>query len=235
MYDASGLSDGVVDRIHKELAPQITISNGNTAILANRIGSTDGLEQSQSIAAASLAITTLSAGKLPIDFLNPHIGQKKTTKHGTLTRWAAIAAVVLVVGVGAVIADFHTKRTDIAIYSKQLDDSSDNTAEAREMVDRIKYASSWTSQKPIFLDCVKQLTLAFPEYPQVWATSLNLSEQAEGSLVGKAVDDTSFYEVLNKMKQNEAFSDVMMMHLRGAGGSSREKEFAVTFKFRGSK
>lgn len=235
IYDASSLPDGVVDRLHKDLAPQISIRNGNAALLSKGIGSTDGIEDSQSIAAASLAITTLSIGKLPVDFLNPHIGKKKATGRGHLTRWAAVAAVVLLVGIGAVIADLHGTRADIATYSEQLDLISEDVAAARETVNRISYAGSWTSRKPEFLECIRQLTLAFPEYPRVWATSLALSEQAEGSLVGKASDEISFYEVLDKMKQNKAFSDVMMMHLRDAGGSSKEKEFAVTFKFRGLK
>jgi len=41
--------------------------------------------------------------------------------------------------------------------------------------------------------------------------------------------------VLNNIKGNAAFSDVKMMYLRDAGGSSREKAFAVTFKFQGAK
>jgi len=235
MYDASNLPDAVIDELHKRLTPDITISNGNAELSSNGLGSFDGAENSQSIAAASLAIATLSTGKLSVDFLSPHIGRKKTSGRGRLTRWAAVAAVVLVVGVGAVIADWHVKRTDIAIYSGRLDSISEDAAAARAMVDRISYAGSWTSRKPEFLECLRQLTLAFPEYPRVWATSLALSEQAEGSLVGKAVDEASFYDVLDKIKQNDAFSGVMMMHLRDAGGSSRAKEFAVTFKFRGLK
>jgi len=235
VYDASSLADGVIDRLHEQLAPQITIDNGNTRLLSNGLGSPDGIEESQSIAAASLAITTLSAGKLSVDFLNPRIGQKKAASHGNLAKWAAVAAVVLVVGVGAVIADWHSKRADITEYSERLDAISEDASAAREMVDRISYAGSWTSQKPEFLECLRQLTLAFPESPRVWATSLALSEQAEGSLVGKAVDEASFYEVLERMKQNSSLSNVMMMHLRDAGGSSTEKEFAATFKFRGLK
>jgi len=235
MYDASNLPDGIVDRLHKELAPQIDIRNGNTEILPNKTGSTDSSENSQSIAAASLAITTLSAGKLSVDFLNPHIGLKKKSGRGRLTRWAAVAALILIVGVGAVIADWHAKRADIAACSERLESISEDAAAAREMVDRMSYAGSWTSRRPEFLECIRQLTLAFPESPRVWATSLALSEQAEGSLVGKAVDEASFYEVLDKIKQNNAFSNVMTMHVRNAGGSSMEKEFAVTFKFRGLK
>ncbi len=235
VYDASSLPGGAIDQLHEQLAPQITISNGNTRLLANGLGSADGMEKSQSIAAASLAITTLSAGRLSVDFLNPHIGQKKAAGRGQLTKWVAAAAVLLIVGVGAVIADWHSKNADITAYSEQLDLISEDVAAAREMVDRISYAGSWTSRKPEFLECVRQLTLAFPESPSVWATSLALSEQAEGSLVGKAVDEASFYEVLDKIKQNSAFSGVMVMHVRNAGGSSTEKEFAVTFRFRGLK
>jgi hypothetical protein len=235
VYDASNLPDGEIDRLNERLAPQITISDGNTRLLSNGLASPDGIGQSQSIAAASLAITALSTGRLSVDFLNPHIGRKKAAGHGRLTKWAAVAAVALVVTGAAVIADWHSKRADIAAYSERLDAISEDAAAAREMVDRISYAGSWTSQKPEFLECLRQLTLAFPESPRVWATSLALSEQAEGSLVGKAVDEASFYEVLDKMKQNSALSGVTTMHVRNAGGSSMEKEFAVTFKFRGLK
>lgn len=235
VYDASNMPPGVIDRLHEQLAPEITLSNGNTELLSRELESTDGMEDSQSIAAASLAIGALSAGRPSVDFLNPHIGQKKAAGRGRLTKWAAVAAAVLVVGVGAVIADWHSKRSDIAAYSERLELIGEDVAAAREMVDRISYAGSWTSRKPEFLECIRQLTLAFPESPQVWATSLALSDQAEGSLVGKAVDEASFYEVLGRIKENEAFGGVMMMYLRDAGGSSREKEFAVTFKFRGLK
>lgn len=235
VYDASNMPSGVIDRLHEQLAPQITLSNGNTELLSREIGSADGMEDSQSIAAASLAISTLSAGRPSVDFLNPHIGQKKAAGRGYLAKWAAIAAVVFVAAVGAVVADWHGKRSDIAACSERLGLIGEDVAAAREMVDRISYAGSWTSRKPEFLECIRQLTLAFPESPRVWATSLALSERAEGSLVGKSLDEASFYEVLDKIKQNSAFSNVMMMHLRDAGGSSTEKEFAVTFKFRGLK
>lgn len=235
MYDASGLPDGIVEKLDKHLKPQITISDGKTTILSKGAGSKNSTENSQSIAAASLAITTLSTGKLPVDFLNPHIGRKQASERRPVTKWIVAAAGILIVVAGAVIADLHGKNADISAYSERLELIEQDVAAARELVDRISYAGSWTSRNAEFIESIKQLTLAFPEYPRVWATSLALSEQAEGSLVGKASDEMSFYEVLDKMKQNEAFSDVMMMHLRDAGGSSTEKEFAVTFKYRGLK
>ena len=235
MYDACGLSDGVIDRLNKQLAPEITVSDGSTGLLSEGLGAPDGPEDAQSIAAAALAMTAVGADKCYVDFLNPRIGRKKTSGRRRVTTWAAIAGVVFVVGVGAVIADWQSKSADIATCTRQLEQTSEDVTAAREMVDRISYAGSWTSQKPEFLECLRQLTLAFPESPRVWATSLALSEKAEGSLVGKAVDEQSFYEVLDNIKQNSAFSGVMMMHLRDAGRDSREKEFAVTFRFQGLK
>ena len=49
------------------------------------------------------------------------------------------------------------------------------------------------------------------------------------------MSEASFYEVLDKIKQNKAFSDVQMIHVRDAGRDSREKEFAISFKFQGVK
>jgi len=235
VYDACSLSDGVIDRLNKQLAPQITVSDGNTGLLSDGLLWPDSPEDAQSVAAAALAMTAFGADKPSVDFLNPRIGRKKASGRRRAVTWAAIAGVVFVGTVGAVVADWQSKNADIATYTRQLDQMSGEISEARQMVDRISYASSWTSQKPEFLECLRQLTLAFPESPRVWATSLALSEKAEGSLVGRAVDEQSFYEVLDKIKQNSAFSGVMMMHLRDAGGDSREKEFAVTLKFQGLK
>jgi len=235
LYDACNLSDGIIDLLNKQLAPQITINDGSTGLLSERLGPPESPEYAQSIAATALAMTAVGADKCSVDFLNPRIGRKKTSGRRRVITWATIAGVVFAASVGVVIADWQSKSADIATCTRQLEQISEDINAAREMVDRISYASSWTSQKPDFLECLRQLTLAFPESPRVWATSLALSEKAEGSLVGKAVDEKSFYEVLDKIKENSAFSGVMMMHLRDAGGNSREKEFAVTFKFQGLK
>ena len=230
MYDGCGLSDGIIDRLNAELGPQITVSDGAAGLLPG-----GGSEDARSVAAAAVAMAGVGADKSGVDFLNPRIGRKKTSGRARIIKWAAVAGVVFVVGVGAVIADWHGKSADVAAFSSHWEQIADDAVTAREMVDRISYAGSWTSQKPVFLACLRELTLAFPESSRIWATSLGLSENAEGSLVGRAVDEESFYEVLEKMKQNKAFSGVMMMHLRDAGSDSREKEFAVTFKFKGVK
>ncbi len=230
VYDGSSLADGIIDRLNEQLGPQVTVTDGNAALTSIGLLSPDRDEQSPAIAAAAVAV---AADKPYVDFLNPRIGRKKASPRKRMVTWAVIAGVVLVGAVGAVVADWQGKRSDIALYNEKLKVITDDVSVARELKDRLSYAKSWTSQDPRFLECLRQLTLAFPESPRVWATSLALSETAEGSLIGRAVDEQSFYEVLNNIKGNAAFSNVMMMYLRDAGGNSREKAFAVTFKFQG--
>ena len=129
----------------------------------------------------------------------------------------------------------QSDRRDIATYTEQLELMSEDITAAKEVVDRLTYATSWTSQEPVFLNFLRELTLTFPEEPTIWATNLRLSEDAGAALVGKAVDEESFYEVLDKIKQHEAFFNVQMIHLRNVGRDLSEKEFAVNFEYRGVK
>ncbi|MBC8467968.1 MAG: pilus assembly protein PilM [Planctomycetes bacterium] len=234
-YDGFGLSDEIMNRLNEKLAPQATITNGSLKLLSGKLSLSDYPEKAQSVAAVAVAMTAIATDKPPVDFLNPRIGLKKTSSRKTVTVWAGIIGVACLVALVAVFVDWQADRSDIATYTQQLEQMSDDITAAQEVVDRISYASSWTSQEPIFLNCLRELTLTFPEEPLVWATNLRLSENAGAALVGKAVDEKSFYEVLDKIKEQKAFSNVQMIHIRDAGRDSKEKEFAVHFEFRGVK
>jgi len=234
-YDGFGLSDEMINRLNEKLAPQVTVTNGGSQLLSGRLSLSDYPEEAQSIAAIAVAITAVGTDKPPVDFLNPRIGLKKTSRRKSVAVWAGIIGVVCLVAIVAVLVDWQADRRDISTYAQQLELMSEDITAAQEVVDRISYASSWTSQEPVFLNCLRELTLTFPEEPMVWATNLRLSENAGAALVGKAVDEKSFYEVLDKIKEHKAFSNVQMIHIRDAGRDSKEKEFAVHFEFRGVK
>ena len=234
IFDGYGLSDELIERLNKQLRPQIAVANGSAGLLSAGVSSPDSPEESQSIAAVAIAVTAVDADKPSIDFLNPRMGLKKTSSRKSITIWASIIGAVCLMALVAVFADWQSDRRYIATYTQELELMSEDITAAREVVDNILYATSWTSQEPVFLNCLRELALAFPEEPVIWATNLRLSENA-GALVGKAVDEESFYGVLDKIKQHEAFNNVQMIHIRNAGRDSREKEFAVNFEFRGVK
>ncbi|UCD50677.1 MAG: hypothetical protein JSW27_24530 [Phycisphaerales bacterium] len=228
IYDACSASEGLVDRLNERLAPQITVREGGSDLRGGH-----RLEGAESIAAAAVAMTGAGMSKPQVDFLNPRIGRRETSPHKRLVGWGVFAAAALVLIVGAVLVDWQRTRSDIATYTEQLEMMSGDLEAARAVVDRMAYARSWTSQTPEFLECLRQLTLAFPEAPTVWATSLALNENREGLLVGLATDDAGIIEVQDRIKQNDVFANVQMMHIRDVGRDSTEKEFALKFTFQG--
>ena len=234
-YDGTGLSDEVINRLNEKLPPQVTVTNGGSQLLSRRLNLSEYSKETQSIAAVAVATTVAGIDKPPVDFLNPRIGVKKTSHRKRVTVWAGIIGFVCLIALAALLIDWEADRRDIATYTQQLELISEDIATAQEVVDRISYASSWTSQEPVFLNCLQELTQTFPEQPLVWATNLRMSENAGAALVGKAVDEKSFYEVLDKIKEQKAFTNVQMIHIRDAGRDSKEKEFAVHFEFKGMK
>jgi len=233
-YDGCGQPDELAERLNERLGPQATVREGHTAVQAKGLLLPKGSHEAHAIAAAALAMTGGIDRTLP-DFLNPRIGVKKHAGHKRAIGWAAFVAAACLVAIGALLFDWQRDKSDIATYSQQLKQMGGDIAAAREVVDRVSYAGSWASREPRFLDCLHELTLAFPEEPRIWATSLALNENGTGSVVGKAISEASFYEVLDKIKGNKAFSDVKMIHIRDAGRDSREKEFAISFRFQGVK
>jgi Tfp pilus assembly PilM family ATPase len=234
-YDGYGLPEKAIEQLNERLKPQIVISDGNAEFLSEKVSFPDSPKRSQSVAAVAVAMAGLGTDKPPVDFLNPRIGIEKKTSRKPATVWAGIIGAVCLIALLVVLVDWQSDRRDIATYTEQLELMSEDITAAKEVVDRLTYATSWTSQEPVFLSFLRELTLTFPEEPTIWATNLRLSEDAGAALVGKAADEESFYEVLDKIEQHEAFFNVQMIHLRNVGRDLREKEFAINFEFRGVK
>jgi hypothetical protein len=235
-YDACGQSDELIDGLGKRLAPRIAVSNGRTALVSQGLGLHDRPEEARALAAAAVALTGVGTQRPPVDFLNPRIGGKKVTSHRRLLVWGIGAAAACLVGILVLIVLWQGYRRDLAAANTWLKENGNQIAAAQGTVDRDQFSSSWYSRTPRFLECLKELTTAFPEEPSIWAKSLALNENGTGSLVGKTTSEAGFHGVLDRMNQNAAvFSDVRMIYFRNAGRDSREKEFAMNFKLQEAK
>lgn len=234
-YDACGLSEAVFKRLNEQLGPQITVRNGHAGLLPAGLTTPAGPQEARAVAAAAVALTAVGSEGPVIDFLNPRIGEKKKADHKRIIMWAAGIAAVCLIGLGLWLAGWQGDRRAIAEYTQQLEDMSGDLETAKAVVARLTYAGSWGSTEPHFLNCVRALTQAFPEEGSVWATSLALNESGVGSVVGKATSESSFYDVFDKIDGSEVFSDPRIIHIRDVGRDSREKEFAVSFTFKGAK
>jgi hypothetical protein len=233
LYDASGLAGAGIDRLNRQLKPQITVADGRSAYLPDASIAEENSEEAQSVAAVAVAVSGVGTDGPAVDFLNPRIGAKKLSSRKKAVTWAVCAGVVFVVAIAAVVVDWRLKSSEIAADEAKLAELKPRIEAAQQVVDRMTYAAAWTSQTPRFLECLKELTLVFPMRPTVWATNLGLNENGEGSLIGKAVDEASALEVIGQIKKNPAFSDIRVNYLRDAGKDT--KDFSVNFKFKGGK
>jgi hypothetical protein len=229
-YNACGLSADVLKRLNERLAPQITIREGRSGLTMPT-----GVQEAQTVASAAVALTSVGPDRPAIDFLNPRIGQKKKASHKRFLVWAAGVGAVCLIGLGLWLLGWQGDRSDIAVYKQQLAEMDKDLTAAKSVVARLTYASSWGATDPRFLRCLREVTEAFPEEGTVWATSLALNESGVGSVVGKLSSEPGFYEVFDKIDQNQAFANTKLIHIRDVGQNSREKEFALSFTFKGAK
>jgi len=235
-FDACGLSADMLKRLNERLAPQkISIVDGREGLFPAGLTIPAGVQEAPVVAAAAVAMTAVGQERPAVDFLNPRMGEKKKASHKRFYAWAGGIAAVCLIGLGLWLWGWQSDRRDIAVYKQQLADMDKDLTAAKEVVARLTYASSWGATNPRFLSCLRAVTEAFPEEGTVWATSLALNESGVGSVVGKLTSESSFYEVFDKIDRSEAFANTKLIHIRDVGQNSREKEFAISFTFKGAK
>lgn len=237
LYDASGLSSTVIERLNKQLKPQITLADGRSAFLSGVSIAADQSAEAQSVAAAAVAMTAVGAAGPVIDFLNPRIGAKQVSSRKKAITWGSAVAAACVLAVGLVALDWHLKQSDVEKYNAQLEQLKPQIAAAQKVVDRVTYADAWISQNPRFLGCLKELTLVFPQAPNtVWATNLTLNDKGDGSMTGKAVNEATARAVVDKIKKNTSFfTEAGLNYIRASGKEGEGFDFSMNFKFKGGK
>ena len=70
-----------------------------------------------------------------------------------------------------------------------------------------------------------------PTDGSIWTTSLAIRGDMRGLVSGKAVNDKSVLELLDRLKQNPAFPKVNLVFIHEAGGNTGEVAYAISFEF----
>jgi hypothetical protein len=146
-------------------------------------------------------------------------------------RMAAIVAGAVLLVLIAMVVSWKINISEVARLRGTLAGMQADIDAARDVVDKVSDARGWYSQRPRVLDCLRALTRVFPEEGRVWTSNLALSEEMTGIISGKANDEDSIIEVMDKMKKSDAFSDVQMIYMRDGGKDNREVSFSMSFVF----
>jgi hypothetical protein len=229
VWNGIGLSSATLDGLGRRLGITPQICKFPTDL---------GVEEAPAVpagefaAAAALAATRLGNRPIPVDFLHSRLQpRKKIALKGKLT-WGGIAAGIVLVFGGILFWHWESNQLDLANAQAQLKQREESVAAAKDMVNKTTLARGWYDRRPKFLDCLAEITQTFPEEGRIWATSLAVGDDMRVLLSGKAADNGTVLEVLDRLrKADKKFSDVKQLYIRAVGDNTTDVSFAISLNF----
>jgi len=184
--------------------------------------------------AAAAALARLGARHtLPLDFLHSRLALKKTSVLGRRVIWAGAVGAALVVAAALFVMSWREDEQNVADLQQRLDAMRADVDAAQRVVDRVSFARRWFDRRPDFLECLRDLTLAFPAEGTVWTTSLGVREDLHAVVSGKSVNEKTILDVLDRLKSTDRFEDVKLLYMRESTGETRHVSFAIRLAFVG--
>jgi len=231
IWNAANISPEDLQVFEQNISLQVEIVNG-TANLAVKKSIRSGESGIGRFAAAiSLASAAGKPRLLGIDFLNSHIHPERKAADGRRILRAVLVGLAVVLCGLFIILGWYSRKAEVAELRTRLEGMKQDITEAEAVIDKVSFSRGWYSARPPFLDCLKQLTLAFPTQTDIWVTSLAIREDMQANVTGKSLDEKSVLQLLDALKSNVSFSDVEMLYMRNIGRSTKEISFAISFTF----
>ncbi|MCX5684564.1 MAG: hypothetical protein NT049_12870 [Planctomycetota bacterium] len=185
----------------------------------------------EAAAATALALSGLQAAAPPVDFLHSRLTPRKKFALGRKVVWAGALAAAVVIAILVLLLNWQSQQQEVEELTGQLRDMKVNVDAAKDIVDKTTFARRWYDQRPRFLDCLRELTLAFPAEGRIWTTSVGIGDDMKALLSGKASDESAVLDVLDRLTKSRKFTDVKPLYIREVGGGSSEVSFAISLRF----
>jgi len=185
-------------------------------------------------AATAMALAGLKGRPLPVDFLHSRLAPRRPLALRRKVAWGVGVAAAVLLAAGLFVVDLIQNERDVADLEARLAENAPSLAAAKDVVARAAFARAWYRRQPRLLDCLRELTLAFPADGGIWTTSLSMQEDLRGVVAGKATTESMVLEVLDTLKANPRIAEIKPLYLREAGRGGREVAFAMSFRFVGS-
>jgi hypothetical protein len=183
--------------------------------------------------AVALALAAAGRASLAVDFLHSKLTPRKARRVGRRGAWA-VSVVGVLAALGLALAwDLSSSRSAVDAMRAKLAEIGPNVVVAEQTADRVESAAGWFDARPPALECLRELTLAFPDGGErVYVTSFSFrGDSGRGQIGGRSSDQRHVLALLDRMKANTRFADVKLLDIRHAGGESREHSFSLSFAF----
>ena len=232
LWNAAGLGKASLDVLAERIGPQAKLCR--TPLDLDMPSVSGELQQDEIAVAACLGAAGLQ-GRLPgVDFLHSRLSPPKKPAVGKRSVWIAGVTAAIVLAGTVLLLDWRKKQQEVNALESKLKAMVAPIAEARDVIGKATFARSWYDRRPRYLDCMRELTLAFPAEGRIWTTSLSIREDMQVVLSGKAVDKAAVLEVLDRLKDSPRFSQVRSLYLRESGRGQRQVAFSISLSYVGS-
>lgn len=232
VWDEAGLDQAAYADLAKRLALSVRQCQPPPALALPDAASAHA--GGQFFAAAAMALDALHRRAPAVDLLHSRLAPRRTLAVGRKAVWGAAVAVALLVAGTVLVLDWRSDSIEAAALQARLDAMAPALADARATIAKVAFARPWYDRRLKYLDCVRELTLAFPDEAGIWTTSLAVQEDMNVVFSGKAIGESAVLDVLDRLKANPKLSDVKPLYIRQAGRDRREVAFAMSFAFAGS-
>lgn len=181
----------------------------------------------------ALALCLAHPKFVQVDYLHSRLELKPPSKLTSRNILSAVAGFVLLLGLGWMLFDASQSAAEIADLQQKRDDMKEGRETAKTFIARMATTRTWYDKRPNYLECMRVITLAFPEEGRVWASNLSVREDLHGVLTGHAADEKSVLDVLDSLKSSPFLAEVKMLHMHGSGTKVTEISFSISFIYLG--
>ena len=230
VWDAAGVGPAALSALADRLALPMRICRGDRDL--DLADAEPAAGQERFVQAAALAC---GPERPAIDFLHSRLAPPPRRRFGRRSQWAVVAATVVLTVVGLAVWDHQARQNELARLQAEIDRLKAPAQDAEKLVNNASFADTWYARRPEFMDCLRELTAAFPEEGRVWATSVMVREDMQATVTGKAVNESAVLDVMDRLNKNSKLTAVKLKDIRQAGGASKDVSFAIDLSLRRGK
>ena len=183
--------------------------------------------------AAAAALAGMRGEAIIPDFLHSRLARPTKRRIGRVALWSAAAAVCLLAAVVWYVLDWQSGQNEIAKLEGNLAALDSSVKAAQGRIERTRFVRGWFDQRPPILDCLRAVTLAFPE-DRIWATRLEVREDLTVSLTGKAAGKEAVLVLVDRLNAGPAMK-AEAQYIRQAGQNTQDVSFVINIRQQGGK
>jgi hypothetical protein len=197
-------------------------------------GDAGALTDSDYLPAVALAIVGTNVDRLPVNFVDSRLAPERQHRFGRPVILAAGAVLAVIVGLVVLWMTVQSREQEEAALFAQLELMKKDITSAETRLDRFRFGRAFFEHRTGYMDCLRQLTLAFNYDEPIWATSITLRDRGDGTLAGKSTEQRLVLALRDRLMNDASFANVQLLDMRESTGRGGEITYSINFIYKPS-